>query len=427
MVRTVKLSKKRCKPLFSDFHILLQDLFLRKGKIKISNNMNIPWTSVALMVALCTFSAYSKTKTSELDFTATINANTNTNTVTAANDYETTEIGIQDRLSRIDIPFSFTYTDDITKQVRQYVTAGKRGTELILGRTEQFFPIFEHYLEAYNLPMELKYLPMIESGLRLDIRSHAGAVGLWQMMGITARHYKLTVDQYMDERHDPYRATEAAVRMLAEMYGMFGDWSLVLAAYNSGPGRVQKAIRTAGSKNFEVVKNYLPKETQLYIPKFVAAAYIANYYSNHDLIPRLPKFDLKNTRTLKVYQRASFSELAKVSGLDYGTIAGLNPVYLKGFVPGQAKGNFIILPESAVEPVRDYLSKKGTSIKAPVPAGKFKMTYTVEKGESIGTLAKRFKCTIEEIMVWNNLKKADIVINQQLVLYLSRAAAFNRV
>jgi membrane-bound lytic murein transglycosylase D len=424
MTETVKFYKKRSKPLFSDFLTPLQDLFLKKGKIKISNKMNIPWTLVAVMVALCSYSAYSNNTTTDLYITETIDANNIT--TEAYYDETTTEIGIQDRLSRIDIPFRFTYTDDITKQVRQYVTTGKRDTERILGRTELFFPIFEHYLEAYDLPMELKYLPMIESGLRLDIRSHAGAVGLWQMMGITARHYKLTVDQYMDERHDPYRATEAAVRMLSDMYKMFGDWSLVLAAYNSGPGRVQQAIRTAGSKNFDVVKNYLPKETQLYIPKFVAAAYIANYYSNHDLIPRLPQYDLRNTRTLKVYQRASFSELAKASGLDYGTIAGLNPVYLKGFVPGHAKGNFIVLPENAVEKVRDYLAKKGTSIKAPIPAGKFKMTYTVEKGESIDTLAKRFKCTIEEIMVWNNLKKADIVINQQLVLYLSKAAAFNR-
>ncbi len=424
MIETVILKKKRCKPLFSALNIHSQDSFLKKGKIKISNKMNIPWTSVALMVALCSYSAYSTT--TDLHY-ANEAITANTNIVTTEYYDVTTEIGIQDRLSRIDIPFKFTYTDAITKQVRQYVTAGKRETETILGRTELFFPIFEHYLDAYNLPRELKYLPIIESGLRLDIRSHAGAVGLWQMMGITARHYKLTVDQYMDERHDPYRATEAAVRMLSDMYRMFGDWSLVLAAYNSGPGRVQQAIRTAGSKNFDVVKNFLPKETQLYIPKFVAAAYIANYYRNHGLIPKLPKYDLRNTRTLKVYQRASFSELAKASGVDYSTIAGLNPVYLKGFVPGQSKGNYIILPQNAVENVREYLSKKGTSIKAPVPAGKFKMTYTVEKGESIDALAKRFKCTIEEIMVWNNLKKADIVINQQLVLYLSKAAAFNRV
>jgi len=424
MIKAVKLNWKRWQPFYVHNNTQSQDSFLKGRKIKISNKMNIPWTLVAVLVALCTYSAHSTT-TDLYTTSATIDANTNT----AATEYaitDATEIGIQDRLSRIDIPFRFTYTEAITKQVRQYVTAGKRDTETILGRSQLYFPIFEHYLEAYNLPMELKYLPMIESGMRLSIRSHAGAVGLWQMMGITARHYKLTVDQYMDERHDPYRSTEAAVRMLSDMYGMFGDWSLVLAAYNSGPGRVQQAIRTAGSKNFDIVKNYLPKETQLYIPKFVAAAYIANYYSNHDLIPKLPKYDLKNTRTLKVYQRASFSELARVSGLDYSTIANLNPVYLKGFVPGYTKGNFLILPQQAVEAVREYLSAKGTSIKAPVPAGKFKMTYTVEKGESIETLAKRFKCSIEEIMVWNNLKKADIVINQQLVLYLSKAAAFNR-
>ncbi len=422
MIKAVKFNRKRWLPFYLKKRI--QDLFLKGRKIKISNKMNIPWTLVAVMVALCTYSAHSTT-TDLYITTATTEANTNTAT-TEYDVWNATEIGIEDRLSRIDIPFSFTYTDEITKQIRQYVTGGKNETEYILGRTTLFFPIFEHYLDAYNLPRELKYLPMIESGLRLEIRSHAGAKGLWQMMDVTARHYKLTVDQYMDERHDPYRSTEAAVRMLSDMYGMFGDWSLVLAAYNSGPGRVQQAIRTAGTKNFDVVKNYLPKETQLYIPKFVAAAYIANYYSNHDLIPKLPKYDLKNTRTLKVYQRANFSELARASGLDYGTIADLNPVYLQGFVPGYSKGNFLILPEHAVEAVRQYLSQKGTSIKAPVPAGKFKMTYTVEQGESIETLAKRFKCSIEEIMVWNNLKKADVVINQQLVLYLSKAAAFNR-
>lgn len=389
--------------------------------------MRIPWT---LVVVLLTFSnLYATTKTKNFyNPKTTTTANRTANTTTFETEAELfTDLGIQDRLSRIDIPFNYKYSEFITKQIRQYVTTGKRDTEFILGRSEAYSKVFEHYLEAYNLPKGLKYLPMIESGVRLNIRSHAGAVGMWQMMSITARHYKLNVNDYIDERCDLYSSTEAAVKMLSDMYKMFGDWSLVLAAYNSGPGRVQKAIRTAGSKNFDVVKNYLPKETQLYIPKFVAAAYIANYYKNHDLIPKLPRFDLKNTRTLKIFQQLSLKELMGVTGLDYQSIANLNPVYLKGYIPANSNGNFLIVPANKVEPVRNYLTQKGAIAKVSIPAGKFKMNYTVEKGETLDILARRFKCTVEEIMVWNNLKEKNIVINQDLVLYLSKAAAFNRV
>lgn len=386
--------------------------------------MRIPWTLVALMLTFCNLYA---TKTTYFN-PKTTTANEFTNTITTETTAELfTEIGIQDRLSKVDIPFKYTYSEYITKKVEQYVTAGKKDTEYILGRCEVYFPVFEHYLEKYDLPAELKYLPMIESGLRLNVRSHAGAVGLWQMMSITARHYKLTVNSYVDERHDLYRSTEAAVRMLSDMYKMFGDWSLVLAAYNSGPGRVQGAIRAAGSKQFDVVKNFLPKETQLYIPKFVAAAYIANYYKNHGLIPRIPEYNLNNTRTLHIPQKLSFREVTKVSGLDYQTIAKLNPVYLRGFIPAYEKGNFLVLPTDKVEAVRQYLESKQTADSTQRPEGKFQTTYTVKKGDSLEAIANRFQCTVEDIMAWNGLNKGHVVMNQELLLYLSKSMIFNRV
>ncbi|MEL7118427.1 MAG: transglycosylase SLT domain-containing protein [Bacteroidota bacterium] len=381
--------------------------------------MNIPWTLIVLVVTVSTAMAKPNTQTTYYRTTANISDITLLETAS--------EAGIQERLAQIDIPFQFTYTDLITKQIRQYVTTGKRDAEIILGRLDIYFPIVEHYLKAYNLPDELKYLPMIESGYRLSVKSHVGASGMWQMMQTTAKYYDLTVSTYEDERSDPYASTEAAVRMLSDMYRQFGDWSLVLAAYNSGPGRVQRAIRTAGSKDFDKVKQFLPSETQAYIPKFVAAAYIANYYTNHNLNPRVPKFDLNNTRTLKVFQGVSFSELTKVSGVSSAELAVLNPAYLRGYVPANnVSGNYLLLPAQSVDAIRTYLSTKGTAIKAPAPSDKLKMTYTVVGGDSLVALAKRFKCSLEEIMVWNNLKDTDIVPNQELLLYLSKAAAFNR-
>lgn len=337
------------------------------------------------------------------------------------------EGSVKMRLAHLELPVEVQYNDLVLDRVKMYVTGGRRATENILGRTVLYFPVYEYYLRKYNLPESLKYLPMIESGLRPGARSQVGAVGMWQLMYSTGRHYGLTVNEYIDERRDPYRSTEAAVRLLADLYDMFGDWALVLAAYNGGPGRVQRAIEVAGCNDYEEVLPYLPLETRRYVPYFVAAAYIANHHLDHDLIPRLPEYLMAPTRTIEVHQHAAISELAEATGLSYSTISRLNPALLQGAIPRSQKGYYLVLPAGATTAARQYFARRAKrDPKTVVPANYFRYSHVVGEWETIEELARTFHCTVEDIMKWNNLTEPEVVVNQELDLYLSRKYIFNR-
>jgi membrane-bound lytic murein transglycosylase D len=376
--------------------------------------MKIPWTFVAIL------------------FTSMVMANPISETVVKNKNVATEKIWnastatvVSERLYNLDLPFSFEMNDQVLLHVKRYVANGYRDTEAILGRSTFFFPIFEHFLGKYQLPESLKYLPMIESGLLPTINSHVGAGGLWQFMPSTARFYGLRVDEYVDERYDPYKATEAAVKLLGDLYGQFGDWSLVLAAYNCGPGRVANAIRLSGNPTFDGLKGYLPDQTQDYLPRYVAAAYVANYYASHELTPRVPSYLQGETRTLYVNHYVSFRDIARSAGLDMNTIALLNPSFLGYAVPESKKGNYLILPSTAIDHVRTFMdSKAGNAVVAP--QNTFRTTYTVNKEDDLNRLAKLFQCSVEDIVEWNKLNESKVVIKQEIILYLTKSFMLNR-
>ncbi len=382
--------------------------------------MKIPWTLVAILLATGSLSAAAN---GGLSTTASVNrvAPIETRIWNAQ-----TESLVKERLARLDLPFEMRPTDRVMSQIKRYVIAGYRDSEKIIGRSALYFPIFEHYLGQYNLPQELKYLPMIESGLKPRSRSYVGAVGLWQFMDMTANQYGLTINTVVDERLDPYRSTEAAVRMLSDLYDQFGDWSLALAAYNCGPGRVKRVLGANSTKAFWEIKGQLPQETQRYVPAFIAAAYVANYYQSHNIIPDFPSQKLRNTRTLLVKNRVSFTEIAERTGLDRQTIAYLNPGYTRYVVPGARHGNYLILPKEEALSIRQWFWEKATSGSAQLPQDKLKTTYTVREGEDIEKLATLFRCSVEDIMQWNGLQEPEVVVNQEIVVFLSKAFAFNR-
>lgn len=373
--------------------------------------MKFPWTLVVLML---------------VSMTALAN-NITLNTHRSASWSSSTEAQVKERLHQLDLPLEVVSNQQVITKIRQYVTAGKRDTELILGRTSVYFPIFEHYLKQYNLPEELKFLPMIESGLRPTVKSGAGATGLWQLMSITARYNDLTVDGQVDQRLDPYASTEAAVKMLAFLYEQFGDWGLVLAAYNSGHGRVKKAIKLAGSTNYWIVKAYLPTETQKYVPAFIAAAYIANYYNAHDLSPNITAdlSEVQDTRLIKVREAISFKQIAQATGLSYDLVRKFNRAYVTGYVPASSKGHNLVLPTSAIGDLRHYLENKG-KIAVPAKGGQVATIYLVSKGDNLEKIAKMFHTDVASIMQWNNLSENTVTINQELVLYISRAYLMKR-
>ena len=376
--------------------------------------MNIPWTSVAVAAALC-LAVTTKAKA----LPPSVDCN-----------YETkwsahTDGDIEQRLKTIQLPFEAKYNAQVRYQIKRYVTSGYKDAQLMLGRSVHFFPIFDHYLNLKQLPLELKYLPMVESTLRPYVKSNAGAAGLWQFIPSTARMYKLRITDYIDERHDPYKSTEAATEMLGDLYKQFGEWELVLAAYNCGPGKVAKAIRLAGGcKDFWSIKDYLPKETQDYIPRYIAAAYLANYYRYHGLKPVLPNYlSTPETRTFKVHDYITFRDISYVSGISRAVLEYLNPGYQKGFIPKSTSGNYLILPVRIAPAFQKLLAEK-TGNRAlydqVAPPGMFKTNYIVGAGDQIAGIAQRYQCNVDDIVEWNGLATADVFVNQELVLLLPR-------
>lgn len=333
---------------------------------------------------------------------------------------------IQKRLENISIPFEVKYSPIVRNYIKRYVALGPRESESMLGRASLYFPIFEHYLNVYGLPKELKFLPMVESTLRPGVKSSAGAAGLWQMIPASARHFGLTINGSIDQRLDPNKSTEAAVKMLSMLYKQFGDWALVMAAYNCGPGRVRKAIRYAKCDDYWVISKYLPKETQRYVPSFIAAAYLVNYYDEHNLMPKYPAYDLQDTRTFITYTSLSLSTISKKTNVSRSILRKLNPGYLGNLVPASRKGQFIVLPAYAAEAFRNYLAEKISGQSDFRQEGMTRTTYTTVAGDRIETLALLFGCSVDDIMKWNHLKTKDLAVNQSVVLYLRRRGSLVR-
>ena len=256
--------------------------------------MDLPWTSLATAVALLCCVCVIPTNATNTNYLVNVKHTTVSRTSLA-------ESAVMERLADLNLPVEVRYTPTVRSRIRQYLVEGSRDSEIILGRTAMYFPVFEHYLRLYRLPEALKYLPIVESTLRARATSHAGASGLWQFVPATARSMGLKVNGTVDERLDTYRATEAAVKMLAALHKEFGDWGIALTAYNCGPGNVRQAIRLAGRRDYWAIQRYLPRETQRYVPAFIAAAYLVNYYQHHGLHPDFPVYDLQETRVFRVY------------------------------------------------------------------------------------------------------------------------------
>ncbi len=340
------------------------------------------------------------------------------------------ETVLQTRLQALDLPISIRLTPAVESFVNEFTTTGKKGSEAMLGRSVLYFSIFEYYLNLYGLPEQLKYLAMVESNLSPTAVSAAGAAGLWQLMTATAQHYGLHVNSYVDERRDPYRSTEAAVRFLSDLYKQFGAWELALAAYNCGASNVQKAIRTAGSKDFWAIREHLPSQTQVYVPRFIAAAYLAEYYNQHDLQPEFPEYDMRFTRTIKVYSQLPLNKVASITGISISVIRKLNPAYPQGIIPASSKGHFLTLPELGIMAFQDYLRWSGNnSIKTDLVTAMYQenlsakggTTVTVDAGDSIESIARLHGVTKYEIMEWNQLQDENLYYRQELVLFTSSA------
>lgn len=254
----------------------------------------------------------------------------------------------RERLQRLPTIVEMTYNEIVQSFIDRYCGKGRRQVSAMLGAANLYVPLFEQTLDEYGLPLELKFLPVIESALIPDAVSPAGAAGLWQLMLATGKQYNLQVDSRVDERRDPIKSTDAAARLLRDLFKIYGDWHLVLAAYNCGPGNVNKAIhRAGGERNYWKIYPFLPKETRGYVPAFIAATYVMNYYCDHNICPMRTKYPIQ-TDTVMVNSDVDLRQVGEVCGLDMAIVKALNPQYKTNVVPGSWSPCAIRLPQADV-------------------------------------------------------------------------------
>jgi len=246
-------------------------------------------------------------------------------------------------LSNADL-LNFTYNKHVRSGIEAYTVIHRNTSESVLGLQSVYFPIFEAALERHGVPKELRYLAVIESALKPTAKSPAGAAGLWQFISSTGKQYGLKINSEVDERHDPYLASDSAARFLAKLHSRFGDWMLVIAAYNCGPGRVNSAIKKSGTRDVWKVYKYLPRETRSYVPLFIGSTYMMNYYHLHQLNPLYPEAAYQDVETVTVYNKLTFKSISEMSGTPMYQVEYLNPSYKKKYIPDNSKGYTLTLP-----------------------------------------------------------------------------------
>ncbi len=350
---------------------------------------------------------------------------------------------IIDRLGKIPAIFDLSYNDFVRNYINVYTGKKNAQVKRMLALSEYYFPMIEEALDLYELPMELKYLTIIESALNIRARSRAGAAGLWQFMYRTGKSYGLEINSYVDERYDPYKSTYAAMKFLKNLYSIYGDWTLVIAAYNCGPGNVNKAIRrSGGKKNYWEIYYHLPRETRGYVPAFIAATYVMNYYQDHNITPLEKTLPLA-VDTILVNKTLHFEQVSNVLNIDKELLRELNPQFKKDIIPAtknsfafvlpfEFTGKFIELEDSIFNYKSEVYTKKTVIAKVDAKAskssnykydppkidGKTKLFYTVKSGDNLGFIADWYGINISDLKYWNDLRRNFIKAGQKLVVYV---------
>ena len=340
---------------------------------------------------------------------------------------------IEEMNSYIPIPYNRT----VRNYIILYTEKMPEFSEQILGLSQYYLPIFEEILDQYNLPKELKVMAIIESGLSPVARSRANAKGIWQFMFRTALQYDLKITSFVDERYDPIKATHAAAKYLSDAYTIFGDWALAISSYNCGAGNVNKAIRRAGSREFWDIYPYLPRETRGYVPAFVGALYLMNYYKDYKLEPAKTQLPIE-VDTFKVHRNLHFKQVSELVGIPMETLKSLNPQYVNEIIPGNEKSEYILrIPYNYTAAFVDhedslYNFKKDVYF-TPVVYNRIKedrllsesqtIYHRVRSGETLGGIALRYRVRLADLKRWNNIGSRNLIrIGQRLVIYKNGGA-----
>lgn len=322
--------------------------------------------------------------------------------------------------------FNIEYNAGLENLIKHYLKNRKKSFERLMGIAQFYFPMYEAALSKHNVPLEIKYLSIVESALNPKAVSRVGATGLWQFMYYTGKEYGLDITTYVDERSDPLLATEAACEYMKRMYGIFGDWDLVLASYNAGPGNVSKAIRRSGGKqNYWNIRPFLPKETQGYVPAFLATMYVMEFHKEHGIVPQKAVVNPLATDTIRIKNKMTFKQIADLLEVSEKEIEFLNPSYKRGVVPHiEGKKHYLRLP---LEKLAVFISNEDKMYayanydfnRREIPyfrdemlasrGGSYDLNtnikfHKVRKGENLSTIARKYGVTVSEIKRWNGLK-----------------------
>ena len=347
-----------------------------------------------------------------------------------------------DRLKRMPTIIEMPYNEVVQKFIDRYSGRLRHSVSYMLGASNFYMPIFEEALETYGLPLELKYLPVIESALNPTAVSRVGATGLWQFMLATGKRYGLEVNSLVDDRRDPIKSSYAAANYLKDLYKVFGDWNLVIAAYNCGPDQINKAIhRAKGCKDYWQIYPYLPKETRGYVPAFIAANYIMTYYCEHNICPMTTRLPAK-TDTVMVDRNVHLEQIAAVCNIDIEQLRTLNPSYRRDIAPGATKLSAIRLPQTEVGKFIDmqdsiyaynaealftkratvevndntptYTRSSSSRSKSKKRTSRRGKTVTIKSGQTLSEIAKRNGTTVAKLKKLNGLKGTNIRAGKKL-------------
>jgi len=332
----------------------------------------------------------------------------------------------QARLAKLDAlsPFDLVFNEHVKGFINLYTVRKRESVSRMMGVAQLYYPMFEEVMDKYNIPLELKHLAVIESALIPYARSRAGATGLWQFMYPTGKMYGLNVSSYIDQRCDPYKATVAAAEYLKALYGMFGDWQMVLAAYNAGPGTISKAIRrSGGKKTYWEIRPYLPTETQGYVPAFIAANYVMNYGAEHNIYPAVPRKTYFEVDTVVVKEQMSFEQVSQALDISTEEILYFNPQYRKNLIP--AGGNAICLPKNKIgmflsneQAIYSAINAQRAEGSVVESVAEVKKTHTVKSGEKLSSIARRYGVTVADLKSWNYIGSKGIRPGKKLVVYV---------
>jgi membrane-bound lytic murein transglycosylase D len=329
-------------------------------------------------------------------------------------------------------PVPLDFNPYVKAYIELYTIQRRKEMAVLIGLSQLYFPLFEEILDRNSLPLELKYLTVVESGLNPLAISKSGAVGLWQFLIGTGNMFDLTVNSYVDERRDPVKSTEAACRYLQYLYNTFHDWQLVMASYNGGPGETRKAIeRSGGETDYWKIRPLLSEQAQNYVPAFIAMVYIMNHYADHNIKPVPPSYAYRRLDTLHIRYAVSFKQISEIIGLPVEHIRFLNPVYKRDYIPELEYPAVLILPEEKI-PV--YLKNEDNILgyyveplnynelvkNAGDTENKIRIIHVVEKGEYFHKIALRYGCTIENLKAWNHLDSLSLVPGQKLVIWVDK-------